>query len=447
MPIDRSSLVRFCLGLLCLLTTGLVQAQQLGNEAPIVINRGQDAAIPIAIVPFAWEAAAAPDTTFIDVVMRADLNRSGQFNALARERVIEVPSRGSEIRFPTFKMLKQDYIVVGRVLQADGGAFSVEFELHDVNKQTQLLGLVLPVRPGEFRAVSHQIADLVYEKILGVRGAFFTRIAYITNKRLAEGKHEYAIWIADSDGYNPQRIVWNAEPFLSPAWSPDGKSLAYMSFERQGGHTIYVHELATGARRLVTSFKGINGAPAFSPDGSTLALTLSKSGNPEIYTLNLATNSLTQLTRHFGIDTEAVWMPGGNSLLFTSDRSGKPQIYALSAGGGTPERVSSVGEYNARARVSYDGRLLAMVQGNKNVYRIAVVDRERGGAGAVRLISPGPLDESPSFAPNASMVLYAAREGNRGVLYAAAVDGSVRQRLALADGDVREPAWGPFRQR
>lgn len=413
----------------------------------IDIVDGREAAIPIAIVPFAWEAAAMPDQTQIDQVVRADLNRSGQFRALRREDIIELPVRGADIRFPTWKMLKQDYVVIGRVLGAEGGAYKVEFELHNVLKQQSELALVLPVRPGEFRQVSHQIADLVYEKILKVRGAFFTRIAYITAKRQAQGKYEYAIWIADSDGYNPQRIVWNAEPFLSPAWSPDGRYLAYVSFERVGGHTIYMHELATGSRRLVTSFKGINGAPAFSPDGSKLALTLSKSGNPEIYTLDLASNSLTQLTRHFAIDTEAAWMPGGNSLLFTSDRSGKPQIYSLASVGGTPERITSVGEYNARVTPSYDGRLLAMVQGNRNVYRIAVVDRERGGAGAVRMISPGPLDESPSFAPNASMVLYAAREGNRGVLYAASVDGSVRQRLALADGDVREPAWGPFRQR
>ena len=421
--------------------TGMAQ----GLEIDIV--NGREAAIPVTVVPFAWEAAAMPDGTSIDQVVRADLNRSGQFRVLRKEDVIELPARGGDIKFPTWKMMKQDYIVVGRVQTAEGGGYRVEFELHNVLKQESLLSLALPVRPGEFRQVSHQIADLVYEKILGVRGAFFTRIAYITQKRLGEGKFENAIWIADSDGFNPQRIVWNAEPFLSPAWSPDGKSLAYVSFERQGGHTIYIHELATGSRRLVTSFKGINGAPTFSPDGSTLAVTLSKSGNPEIYTLNLASNNLTQLTRHFAIDTESAWMPGGNSLLFTSDRSGKPQIYALPASGGTPERITSVGEYNARVTPSYDGRLLAMVQGSKNVYRIAVVDRERGGAGAVRLISPGPLDESPSFAPNASMVLYAAREGNRGVLYAASIDGSVRQRLALPDGDVREPAWGPFRQR
>ncbi len=431
--------------LLLILVSGARIANAQGLEIDIV--DGREAAIPVAIVPFAWEAASMPDPSAIDQIVRADLNRSGQFRVLRKEDVVELPARAADVRFPTWKMLKQDYLVIGRVLSAGEAGFRVEFELHDVLKQQSLLALALPVRPGEFRAVSHQIADLVYEKILGVRGAFFTRVAYITAKRQGEGKYEYAIWIADSDGFNPQRIVWNSEPFLSPSWSPDGRYLAYVSFERQGGHTIYVHELATGSRRLVSSFKGINGAPTFSPDGTRLAVTLSKGGNPEIYLLNLANNGLTQLTRHFAIDTEAAWMPGGNSLLFTSDRSGKPQIYGVSVDGGTPERISAAGEYNAKVTASYDGRLLAMVQGNKNVYRIAVVDRERGGAGAVRLISPGPLDESPSFAPNASMILYAAREGNRGVLYAASVDGSVRQRLALPDGDVREPAWGPFRQR
>ena len=271
----------FLLVMFALARTGTAQ----GLEIDIV--NGREAAIPVTIVPFAWEATAMPDGTAIDQVVRADLNRSGQFRVLRKEDVVELPARGGDIKFPTWKMLKQDYIVVGRVQSAEGG-YRVEFELHDVLKQQSLLSLALPVRPGEFRAVSHQIADLVYEKILGVRGAFFTRIAYITQKRLGAGKFENAIWIADSDGFNPQRIVWNAEPFLSPAWSPDGKSLAYVSFERLGGHTIYIHELATGSRRLVTSFKGINGAPTFSPDGSTLAVTLSKSGNPEIYTLNLA---------------------------------------------------------------------------------------------------------------------------------------------------------------
>jgi TolB protein len=197
----------------------------------------------------------------------------------------------------------------------------------------------------------------------------------------------------------------------------------------------------------VASYRGINGAPAFSPDGSKLALTLSQSGNPEIYVMDIASRRTTQITRHFSIDTEPVWMPDGATLLFTSDRAGKPQIYSVPASGGDATRVSFQGEYNARATIGYQGKTLAMAQGSGNVYRIAVVDRSRGGAGETSLISPGNLDESPSFAPNGSMILYAAREGKRGVLFAVSADGRVRQRLVLADGDVREPAWGPFRQR
>jgi len=430
--------------LLILLACALpVNAQ--GLEIPI--TRGTEAAIPIAIVPFAWEAAAMQDETTIDQVVRADLNRTGQFRSPPREQITELPARGAEIRYPFWKANKQDYVLIGRVQSTDTG-FRVEFELHSVIQNRVMLSEAIAVLPGDFRRASHEIADRVYEKILNVRGAFSTRIAYVTATRLGgPGKYEYSIRVADWDGFNPIRVVSHSEPFLSPTWSPDGKSLAYVSFERESGPAIFMHDLATTSRRLVTSFKGINGAPVFSADGRTLALTLSRSGNPEIYRLDLASNNLTQLTRHFSIDTEAAWGPGGNSILFTSDRAGKPQIYSMPAGGGTPERVTSVGEYNSRVNVSYDGKLLAMVHGNRNVYRIAVLDRQRGGAGTVRMISPGPMDESPSFAPNASMILYAAREGNRGVLYAAPADGSVRYRLAIPDGDIREPSWGPFKAR
>ncbi len=411
----------------------------------ITVPVGSAAARPITVVPFAFEGAGLPPDTDLAQIMSMDFNRCGQFRALSRQDIVEFPVRGEEIKFGTWKVLKQEFIVIGRVQDAEGGAFRIEFELYDVATQARMLGLAINARAGDMRGAAHQIADLIYEKILGVRGAFWTRIAYIT--ATGSGKvRQYALMVADSDGYGPQTVVRSPEPLLSPSWSPDGKKIAYVSFER-GNSSIYIQEITTGQRQVVASYKGINGAPSFSPDGTRLAMTLSQSGNPEIYVMDLATRRTTQLTKHFSIDTEPQWMPDGQSLVFTSDRAGKPQIYQIPAGGGDPTRVTFQGEYNAKASVAYDGKRFAMAQGSGNVYRIAVLDRSKGGPGTMSLLSPGNLDESPSFAPNGSMVLYAAREGQRGVLYAVSANGSVRQRLVLAEGDVREPAWSPFRQR
>jgi TolB protein len=422
------------------LTPATAAAQ--GLDAGVV--SGNEAALPIAVVPMPYQGGGVAPETDVAGVIRADLNRSGQFRSLAEASMIERPTRGSEVRFPTWQLLRQDFIVVGRVLDTGDGAYRVEYELYDIARQQRLLGLALTGRGKGLRDVAHQVADQIYEKILGVRGAFWTRIAYVTASGTGQGTR-YALMVADSDGFNPQTVVRSGEPLLSPAWSPDGRRLAYVSFER-GNSTIYVQEIASGAREVFASFKGINGAPAFSPDGSRLAMTLSKGGNPEIYVMDLGSKSLTQVTRHFGIDTEAAWTPDGH-LVFTSDRAGKPQLYMVSAGGGEPSRLSFAGDSNARASVSFDGKKIAAAQGNGNVYRIAVLDRGFGGSGRWQTLSPGSLDESPSFAPNASMLLYAAKEGRRGVLYAVSADGRVRQRLVLADGDVRDPAWSPYRQR
>ncbi|MBD8524151.1 Tol-Pal system beta propeller repeat protein TolB [Pseudomarimonas arenosa] len=431
--------------LLAVLMLSCVQNARSQQPLEIDIVGGNSAAMPIAVVNLDYLGTGVAPDTDIAAVVRADLNRSGAFRTLAEQDLVERPQRLADVNFATWRLLKQDFLLVGRVLDTTDGGYRVEFELMDVAKQERLLGLALAGRAGNMRDVSHQIADLVYEKILGVRGAFWTRIAYVTATGLGRDI-QYALMVADSDGYNPQTVVRSREPLLSPAWSPDGRKLAYVSFER-GNSSIYIQEIATGAREVVASYRGINGAPSFSPDGNRLALTLSRSGNPEIYIMDLGSKALTQITRHWGIDTEPVWAPDGQSLLFTSDRSGKPQIYQVAASGGEPTRVTSQGEYNARPTVCCDGNKLAMAQGNGNVYRIAVLDKTYGGSGQMLVLSPGNLDESPSFAPNGSMVLYASREGKRGVLYAVSADARVRQRLVLADGDVREPAWSPFRQR
>jgi TolB protein len=427
-----------------LLIAGPALAQGgLSSEVPTIdIKNGTASAIPVAVVPFGFEGATLPPDTDVAGVVSSDLNRCGQFKALDRKDIVESPTRGKDIKFQTWNLLKQAYIVVGREIENTGGDVRVEFELYDVAKQQQMLGLAITGQKSGLRDVAHQVADLVYEKITGVRGAFWTRIAYITSTGVG-GNIQYSLMVADSDGVNPQTVVRSREPLLSPAWSPDSRKLAYVSFER-GNSSIYIQEIGTGAREVVSSSKGINGAPAFSPDGSKLALTLSYGGNPDIYVMNLASREKVQLTRHFAIDTEAAWMPDGQSLIFTSDRSGKPQLYQVPVSGGDATRVTFAGEYNARATISYDGKHIAMAQGTGNVYRIAVLDRTTGESKAV---SVGNLDESPSYAPNGNMILYAATEGSRGVLYAVSADGRVRQRLVLADGDVREPAWSPFRQR
>lgn len=431
----------FALLLVLCLPAGLARGQAL----EIDIVGGSAAALPIAIVPFEYLGTSASPDTDVAAVVRADLNRSGQFRALSEQDIVEKPLRGPEINFATWRLLKQDFIVVGRILDNPDGGYRAEFELFDVARQERLLGLALAGRAQGMRDVAHQIADHIYEKILGIRGAFWTRIAYVTATGVGQNI-QYALMVADADGYNPQTVVRSREPLLSPAWSPDGRRLAYVSFER-GNSSIYIQEIATGAREVVASFRGINGAPSFSPDGTRLALTLSRTGNPEIYVMDLGSRQLTQLTNHWAIDTEPVWTPDGQHLIFTSDRGGKPQLYQVPAAGGEASRVTFQGDYNARATVAWDGNKIAMAQGAGNVYRIAVLDRSFGGSGRWQTLSPGNLDESPSFAPNGSMILYAAREGSRGVLFAVSADGRVRQRLVLADGDVREPAWSPFRQR
>ncbi len=416
----------------------LAGAQQKGMLELDVIG-GRAAALPIAVVPFGGDCGQ----TDVGGVVRADLGRSGQFRALDVSQIVERPTRGSEVAYPAWRMLKQDFLLVGRCV-AEGGGYRTEYELFDVAKQQRLLGFALTAPAGSMRDVAHQISDAVYEKILGIPGAFWTRIAYVTSSGLGRGAR-YALMVADADGWNPRTVVNSTEPLMSPSWSPDGRRLAYVSFEG-GNSAVWIQDIASGSREKLTSFRGINGAPSFSPDGGRLALTLSKGGNPDVYVMDLGSKHLTQVTNHFGIDTEPSWSPDGGSLYFTSDRGGRPQVYQVSASGGSATRVSFEGSYNASPSVSFDGKKIATAQGAGNVYRIALLDNSLGSP-RWSMLSPGSLDESPSFAPNGAMVLYAAREGRRGVLYAVSADGRVRQRLVLAEGDVREPAWSPYRKR
>jgi TolB protein len=424
---------------LFLIFIALLVFQSAEAQLQIEIISGNASALPIAIVPFQWEDSTAPPADSVDSVISNDLYRSGLFKPMAVDQMVDRPAEAENIRYGTWRLMKVDYIVIGKVrTPADGRGHELVYQLFDVHTQELLLSRITSVGPGDLRYGAHRVADAIYEELTGVPGAFSTRIAYITATGLGDNSR-YELIVADADGYGPQSIVGSPEPLLSPAWSPDGRHLAYVSFE-QGNSAVYMQDVSTGARELISGGKGINGAPSFSPDGKKMALTLSRSGNPEIYVRDRATGRTEQITQHWSIDTEAVWAPDGKYIYFTSDRGGRPQIYRVAPSGGTPERVTLEGDYNARASVSPDGRRIAVAQGRGNEYRIAIWDIETE---RFSVLTPGKLDESPSFAPNGSMILYATREGTRGVLSAVSADGNVRQRLILSEGDVREPAWSP----
>jgi len=406
----------------------------------IEITRGQANAIPIAIVPFASEGAAALPTDVAEVVS-ADLARSGRFAPLDRRDMVDKPTTGADIRFQDWKYLKSDYIAVGKVLPESTGNYTVQFELYNVLNGQRLSGQRIPSSAAALRATAHRVADIIYEKLTGTPGAFSTRIAFLRVEGVAP-KQQYNLLVADADGANEQNITSSSEPLMSPSWSPDGLSLAYVSFESRNS-AIHVQTLRTGERRLVSARAGINGAPAWSPDGRTLALTLSrKDGDVDVYTLDLTSQMLTRMTFDPGIDTEPTWSADGKKLYFMSDRGGSPQIYEADvANPRTPRRLTFEGSYNARPRLSPDGKKLAIMHRDEGNDHIAVFDL---ATKSLQVLTNGRDDESPSFAPNGSTIIYATRERGRGVLMTVSVDGRVQQRLAASKGEVREPVWSPF---
>ena len=409
----------------------------------IEITEGAEGALPIAVVPFGW-AGSSPGA--VDVgseiaeIVRSDLQRSGRFAALPVKDMLARPQSDADVEFRDWKVLGMDSLVLGQVRPNGQGGYLVRFQLFDVFKGEQLIGYNFPTTSRDLRSTAHKIADIIYEKLTGQPGAFDTRIAYVVSSSKADGSQEVSLKVADADGFDPQTIVTSSEPLMSPAWAPDGRRLAYVSFEQKKA-SIYIQEVFTGKRQKVASFKGINGAPAWAPDGRKLALTLSRDGNPEIYVLNINTNALTRLTNHYAIDTEPAWSPDGRYIIFTSDRGGKPQIYRVPAFGGKVSRVTFEGSYNARASYAPDGESLTLVTRQGGDFRVAVVNLANN---ALQVLSDGRLDESPSFAPNGSMIIYATKINGKGELAAVSVDGRIRQRLALQDGDVREPVWSPY---
>ena len=406
----------------------------------IKITQGLEGAQPIAIVPFGVDGGAQPPPEDIAQIIANDLTRSGRFSSLPVGDLPSRPSVATAVNFSDFRILGTPNLVIGRVKRVANGRFKVEFRLFDVFRGTQLTGYELDARPGELRRIAHQMSDIIYKALTGERGAFDTRIAYITELRTA-GSSKYALNVADSDAFNPKVVLESKAPIVSPAWSPDGQRLAYVSFEG-GRPRIFSQNLATGTRQVIAAFPGLNGAPAWSPSGKKIAMTLSKDGNAEIYVMDIATRRLRRLTVGAAIDTEPAWAPDGKSLVFTSDRGGTPQIYRIPASGGKATRLTFEGKYNSRATFAPDGKSIALVHGSKSTFRTAILDLDNK---ALRVLTKTALDESPSFAPNGSMILYATSGNSGGTLAGVSTDGRVRQELVSQQGDVREPAWSPFR--
>ena len=404
----------------------------------IEITKGVDAGIPIAIVPFSWAGAAVAGDSMSNII-EADLTRSGRFESIPRTDFLQQPHTAKQVNFKDWRLIKADNLVVGSIEQSGADTYRVKFQLLDVFTGRTLTGYQYNVQSNKLRNVAHQISDIIYEKLTGEKGAFNTKVAYVTVERTKKGKR-YLLQVADSDGYAPQTILDSHQPLMSPAWSPDAKKLAYVSFEKKRS-MIYLQRLSDGKRENIASFKGINSAPAFSPDGTKLAFVSSKEGNTEIYVIDLRTRAMKRLTNHHGIDTEPSWLPDGRGLVFTSGRSGQPQVYRMNVDGSGVQRLTYNGKYNARPSVSPDGKLMVMISRGNGRFHVAVLNLRNKEF--IKLTNT-KLDESPSFAPNGRMILYATEQNNKGVLAAVSADGRVQQSLKFLQGDVREPAWSPY---
>ncbi len=407
-------------------------------ELTIEITQGIASAIPIAVVPMKWQGKPLPEN--VDEIIRSDLERSGHFGILSPDDMLSHPSTQEDVYFRDWRLLKQDYLVISSIKSVGNDQYKLRYQLFDVLNERELLAQTLSAKGSQLRDMAHRMSDAIYEQLTGIRGAFSTKIAYVTTNRK---RTRFNLAIADSDGAREKVIMTSKYSIFSPSWSPDGKRIAYVLLEDTGSK-VYVQNIATGKKQLVSANKGINSAPAFSPDGNKLALVLSKDGNPEIYVVDLNTRHWVRVTNHYAIDTEPNWMPDGEHLLFTSGRSGNPQIYRVSLSSGYIERITFEGNYNARARLAQDGRFLVMVHQSAKgePFHIASMDLTRGLLQI--LTSDTFLDESPSVSPNGVMVMYAAKYNKRSILAAVSVDGDVRFLVPSKSGDVREPAWGPY---
>ena len=419
----------------------LVFGSAASAELRIEITKGVDNAVRVAVVPFEWRGKRQlPEA--VDQVISSDLGLSGRFEALPTSQMLSFPNSSSEVLPRDWRMLNVEYLVLGYLEPRDVGV-RLHFELYDVLRGSVITRQAIDGLPGELRDMAHHVSDVVFEELTGIEGAFSTQIMYVTAQDTEQGRR-FALNIADADGHRVNRILESDEPILSASWSPDGTMVAYVSFEKDGRPAIYLHEVETGQRQILTSFAGLNGAPSFSPDGKELALVLSKDGNPDIYILDLQTRRLRRITRHYGIDTEPSWTADGKALIFTSNRGGKPQIYQLRLSDFQIQRLTFEGDYNAKASLLKDGSGLIFVHRREGIFHIALLDLDRG---RLTVLTETTLDESPSIAPNGAMLIYATMHKGEGILAAVSIDGGVKFNLPSSEGDVREPAWSPKKRK
>jgi TolB protein len=417
---------------LCLALIAFAHLDALAQMTVTVTGAGRTQ-IPIAITSFPGEGGLPVALT---QVIRADLERSGMFKVVDTSGVSPVPTEATQVNFPDWKNRGATWLAIGSVTPGGDGRLTTRVRLMSIDGQSEKGAFAFTLTPALARVTAHKIADEIYERITGVKGFFNTKIAYVK-----KSGPRYDLIVADYDGQNEQSALTSREPIISPEWSPDGTRLAYVSFENRKPQ-VWVHEIYTSKRTLVSNSKGSNSAPAWSPDGRTLAVTLTISGLSQLYTIPAAGGEPRRLTSSGGIDTEPVYSPDGGSIYFTSDRGGGPQIYRVAAGGGDARRVTFNGSYNVSPKISPDGKKLAYVSRESGQFKLRVMDLANNSMEP--FTTETDKDESPSFAPNGEMILYATSNGGRGVLAMISADGKVKQQLSVSAADIREPAWGPF---